>query len=133
MSIENNVCDCMCHTDANVMHIVACCEYCKYCDSNIRLGMMEYHKKECKRSRKLHDTEKHSAMINDINQTKSDWEEGILTLSEFEGRLNDICMAWLRRSHPEGIAAIEKQLIRIGSYCGKWPNPDWDKNPFDYE
>lgn len=41
-------CDCSCHTDKHMMHIMACCHVCSYCKKNIRRFAIESHEKKCK-------------------------------------------------------------------------------------
>jgi DNA-binding NtrC family response regulator len=45
-------CKCSCHDkDSRVVHIMACCEKCKICGKNIKIGEMDEHLKACHKNK----------------------------------------------------------------------------------
>lgn len=53
MLVDHDVCDCDCHHDKGVFHIMPCCGVCPYCKERIRslasdLGDLDPHTPECK-------------------------------------------------------------------------------------
>ena len=48
MSYEK--CNCDCHHDKNIRHVMPCCQVCKYCKENIESGYYDSHVEKCKLS-----------------------------------------------------------------------------------
>lgn len=45
---NNDECDCSCHTsNGTIMHCIACCYQCPFCEKNITRYAYDKHKKEC--------------------------------------------------------------------------------------
>lgn len=40
-------CDCNCHANENIMHIVACCRNCPGCNAHINTNYYDKHTKNC--------------------------------------------------------------------------------------
>ena len=57
-------CDCRCHADKNVRHIVACCAKCPWCRKRIRNSARATHVDACRDERKARvaETAKRAAM-----------------------------------------------------------------------
>jgi hypothetical protein len=49
---ENNLelCDCLCHTNETMRHVVPCCSQCKYCEKNIKIPFFAGHLAECRKT-----------------------------------------------------------------------------------
>ncbi len=43
------ICDCECHTDPSVVHIMPCCEKCPHCGGNIVIAFYDEHVAKCTR------------------------------------------------------------------------------------
>lgn len=53
------VCDCDCHTNPNIHHMMPCCDECPWCKERIVIGWYETHKKSCPMRSKI------ETLIND--------------------------------------------------------------------
>lgn len=42
-------CDCICHTQPDIVHVVACCTKCSFCGKNIRMVYIDSHEEECRK------------------------------------------------------------------------------------
>jgi|GEM_PF-2998725 len=40
-------CDCPCHNNQNVKHVISCCVSCPECGQRIKRGMLDKHLEEC--------------------------------------------------------------------------------------
>lgn len=45
---HDDICDCRCHEDENIVHCFPCCYSCKYCGQDIKWYSFEEHEKYCK-------------------------------------------------------------------------------------
>lgn len=48
-------CTCLCHKDKNIVHCVACCNKCPYCDKNIRMAYYDEHVEKCKNKKVVYE------------------------------------------------------------------------------
>jgi len=44
--IDIEECDCICHREPGVSHIMNCCFYCEKCGKNIQFAFWEMHQKQ---------------------------------------------------------------------------------------
>jgi len=45
--LEPGECDCACHKNEGVFHVMPCCDNCPHCDKRIRNGWMDSHLQSC--------------------------------------------------------------------------------------
>jgi hypothetical protein len=45
--LEIGECDCLCHIDEHIMHIMPCCDECPSCEKNFKFGI-DQHTEKCK-------------------------------------------------------------------------------------
>jgi len=48
-AVDFDECDCMCHVQEGVMHIMACCHQCPICHKNIKPFVFDDHVQRCEK------------------------------------------------------------------------------------
>jgi len=78
-----HICECICHTEEGVSHVMACCTKCKLCDRKIKTFSLEGHKATCHKEEHIADARRKKGPISQEEAIKRARE--VVELDDREG------------------------------------------------